>query len=328
VDYDSNAAARKLTVPLRAINGDLFPTDVARIRTVKGDFDSIVMKHMGHYPMMERPGEFNALVRMTVEQLEGKAKSTKDGLVYERLGSGPAVVLIHASFLDRRLWAREFEWLRTRAAVVRYDQRGHGESPLPTVEYSPVDDLLALLDDLKIDQATLVGLSSGAQLALDAALAAPGRVRQVVMAAPAISGYVERDRPPFMKELAAALQAQDYARATEIMLATPVYAAPPESRDLVRTMLKGNERLWGIDPRLVRRPSKPALERLEAVTVPVVVLVGGADVPAMIEQAEILERRVPNVRVVRINGGGHLLNLTSPNEFQRALEHALQPVGR
>ncbi len=71
-DYDSSAAARKLAVPLRAINGDLYPTDLERIRKMKPDFDAIVMKHMGHYPMLERPDEFNARIREVVGNLESK----------------------------------------------------------------------------------------------------------------------------------------------------------------------------------------------------------------------------------------------------------------
>ena len=78
-EYDSNVAARKLTVPLRAINGDLYPTDVEKIRKVKPDFDAVVMKHMGHYPMMERPEEFNALVRKVVEELEQRHPGAKPG---------------------------------------------------------------------------------------------------------------------------------------------------------------------------------------------------------------------------------------------------------
>jgi len=57
--YDVGAAASRLTVPLRAINGDLYPTDVKENRKVKADFDAVIMKHMGHYPMLERPAEFN-----------------------------------------------------------------------------------------------------------------------------------------------------------------------------------------------------------------------------------------------------------------------------
>ncbi len=70
VDYDSVPAARRLTVPLRAINGDLYPTNIAAIRKVKPDFDAIVMKHMGHYPMLERPQEFNRHVATVVEALD------------------------------------------------------------------------------------------------------------------------------------------------------------------------------------------------------------------------------------------------------------------
>jgi len=67
--YDPAAAAGKLTVPLRAINGDLYPTDVAGVRKIKPDFDVVVMKHMGHYPMLERPDEFNARVAEVVSGL-------------------------------------------------------------------------------------------------------------------------------------------------------------------------------------------------------------------------------------------------------------------
>lgn len=64
-------SARRLTIPLRAINGDLFPTDVAGVRKSAPHFDVILMKHMGHYPMLERPGEFNAHIAAIVAALRG-----------------------------------------------------------------------------------------------------------------------------------------------------------------------------------------------------------------------------------------------------------------
>jgi pimeloyl-ACP methyl ester carboxylesterase len=69
-DYDYVASARRLTVPLRTINGDLYPTDVEAARQVKPDFDAIVMKHMGHYPMLERPDEFNRHVAGIAARLD------------------------------------------------------------------------------------------------------------------------------------------------------------------------------------------------------------------------------------------------------------------
>jgi len=69
--YDVSASARKLEVPLRALNGDLYPTDLKGVRQVKADFDVIVLPHTGHYPMLERPDEFN---RRLAEIIEGLSK--------------------------------------------------------------------------------------------------------------------------------------------------------------------------------------------------------------------------------------------------------------
>ncbi len=58
-NYDMGAAVRRLSIPIRAVNGDLYPTDMAGNKKLKPDFDAVIMKHMGHYPMLERPEEFN-----------------------------------------------------------------------------------------------------------------------------------------------------------------------------------------------------------------------------------------------------------------------------
>lgn len=71
--YDLAAAAGKLAGPLRAINGDLFPTDVDGVREIKADFKVVVMEHTGHYPMLERPDQFNRHVRTVVEELSRKS---------------------------------------------------------------------------------------------------------------------------------------------------------------------------------------------------------------------------------------------------------------
>lgn len=73
IGYSTAASARKLTVPLRAINGDLYPTDVAAVGAVKPDFEVKIMKHMGHYPMLERPDEFNRLVAEVVAELTNRS---------------------------------------------------------------------------------------------------------------------------------------------------------------------------------------------------------------------------------------------------------------
>jgi len=69
--YDLAASARKLSVPLRAVNGDLYPTDIDGVRRVKADFEVVVLPHIGHYPMLECPEEFN---RRLAEVVAGLSK--------------------------------------------------------------------------------------------------------------------------------------------------------------------------------------------------------------------------------------------------------------
>ncbi|MFZ2052577.1 MAG: alpha/beta hydrolase [Candidatus Aminicenantales bacterium] len=71
--YDVAASTSKLSVPLRAINGDLYPTDVPGVRRIKADFEVVVLPHIGHYPMLECPEEFNRRLAEVVAGLSEPA---------------------------------------------------------------------------------------------------------------------------------------------------------------------------------------------------------------------------------------------------------------
>jgi pimeloyl-ACP methyl ester carboxylesterase len=58
-----------ITQPIRCINGDLYPTQVENNRKVHADFEAVIMTHAGHYPMLERPAEFNQHLRAIVTSL-------------------------------------------------------------------------------------------------------------------------------------------------------------------------------------------------------------------------------------------------------------------
>jgi pimeloyl-ACP methyl ester carboxylesterase len=68
--YDMAERFGAVKVPIRAINGDLFPTNTELNRSIHPDFDVLIMKGAGHYPMLERPEEFNEYLREIVKQLE------------------------------------------------------------------------------------------------------------------------------------------------------------------------------------------------------------------------------------------------------------------
>ena len=261
-----------------------------------------------------------ALTLVTLAQPAPRAGRTATGIAYDVQGSGPAVVLISGSNLDRRMWAAELEWLKGRFTVIRYDLRAHGLSDTATAPFDHVDDLFAVLDAVGVERAALVGLSAGSTIALDAALRGPARVTRLVLAAPAVSGYVPKERPSFFAPLVAALQAKDFTKAQEVLLASPLFEVPEASRPLVRTMVTENNRLWTVPRELMKAASPPAAERLSEIKAPTLVVVGERDLAGQREQAELLAAKVSGATVVVVPGGWHLVNLTSPAAFRSAVE--------
>ena len=107
------------------------------------------------------------------------ARKSLSGTRYWRSGRGAPVVLIHGVGLDATLWQAQVEVLSKHYDVIAYDMLGHGESALPT-EDATLDDyadqLLTLLDELKLPMATVVGFSMGGLVARAFALRHPGRI--------------------------------------------------------------------------------------------------------------------------------------------------------
>ena len=111
----------------------------------------------------------------------------------------PHVVFVHAGGVDGRMWhplAERLDGLRLHVP----DLRGHGSTPLPPGEYSHADDLLRMLDDLRIRRATLVGASFGGWVALQLATKAPERVNALALLA---STNLDRDDSQWSPEIVA-----------------------------------------------------------------------------------------------------------------------------
>jgi pimeloyl-ACP methyl ester carboxylesterase len=69
VDYDEAAALAAVKAPLRLINTDRWPTDLAAARKYKPDVQLAVMPGLGHFPMLEDPAEFNRLLERALKDL-------------------------------------------------------------------------------------------------------------------------------------------------------------------------------------------------------------------------------------------------------------------
>jgi sigma-B regulation protein RsbQ len=67
--YDAAAGLREVKVPIRAINADRVPTDVTVNRKYAPQFDVVIIKGTGHYPMLEDPARFNQMLAEILRNL-------------------------------------------------------------------------------------------------------------------------------------------------------------------------------------------------------------------------------------------------------------------
>lgn len=241
---------------------------------------------------------------------------------------GPTPVLfLHAGVTDRRSWAPLVEALAPERTTVAYDRRGFGDTRSEPEPFSHVDDALAVLDAALPGRAArpvaLVGASMGGRVALDLALAHPGRVAALVLIGPAVRG-APSPGPHEMSEaerrLDAALDAADEAGdlAEVNRIEAHVWLDGPEApegrvsgpvRDLFLAM---NGRALAAEASGEAGDETdlpPAWDRLEQVAVPTLVLVGDGDVAHVRARAEATAGRIPGARLEVLAGTAHLPHL-------------------
>ncbi|HEU4741050.1 MAG TPA: alpha/beta fold hydrolase [Meiothermus sp.] len=262
--------------------------------------------------------------------MEGFFSRGSARLYYQSHGQGVPVVFLHGFGLDCRMWEPQLEPLARAFRVIRYDLRGYGRSSLPVARfrgegrvepYAQTDDLLELLRHLDAVPAHLVGLSMGGQFALRFALTYPQAVRSLALADSALDGYRwSAEWQERWKGILDAARAGDLAGARQRWLHHPLFAPALEHPAVAASLTAQIDRYSGWhwvkrDPDQV--PNPPALERLEQVVHPALVVVGERDLADFQAIADILAGRLPKVRRVVIAGAGHMVNLEAPDRFNR-----------
>ena len=233
----------------------------------------------------------------------------------------PALLLCNSLGTTLEMWAPQVSALTENYRLVRYDQRGHGRSPVPPGPYSIEDlgrDALALLDGLGIERVSFCGLSIGGMVGLWLAIEAPERVQRLVLCCTAPT------LPPREQwlERAATVRAQGVSAIADAVVArwfTP--AAPPALRETFRTMLVETpaegyaaccEALADLDLR----------DRLGAIAAPTLVVTGAEDPVAPPEAGELLTTSISGARHATVSGAAHIANAEQPATFtQHVLDH-------
>jgi pimeloyl-ACP methyl ester carboxylesterase len=237
--------------------------------------------------------------------------TSKDGttIAFDRLGSGPPVVLVCGGSVDRTADAAVARELASDFTVLNYDRRGRGDSgdtPPYAIERE-VEDIKAVIGAAG-GSANLWGSSSGAALAM-IATASGAPVSKLALWEPPF--ILEEDaRPP-------ADQVEQYERmiaegrrgdAAEYFM-TKVVGMPPEFVADARRQpwWAGQEAIahtLAYDARIMGDYSIPT-ETARSVTVPTLVLAGRADMPFLRDSATALADALPDGEVRFLEGQGH-----------------------
>lgn len=234
--------------------------------------------------------------------------------VVEGPADAPALVLLNSLGTDLRIWEQQVAALREEFRLVRCDTRGHGSSPVPPAPYSVEDlgaDVIALLDLLDIERASLCGVSLGGATALWLAANAPERIEclGICFSSPHFGA------PEGWEERAATVRAKGMAAVVDRVVDrwfTPGFAERrpalvEEMRDMLgSTPVEGYagccEALAQIDLR----------EELARVTAPTLVISGAEDTATSAAQGRRIATGVPGAAFAEIPGAAHLGNLEQP----------------
>ena len=269
----------------------------------------------------------------TSQSRSGYANIGSAQIYYETAGAGTPFVMIHAGVADRRQWNNEFAYFAQYYRVVRYDMRGYGKSEPVEGEFSHMGDLVSLLDTLELHEPLiLMGCSMGGGLAMDFALAYPSRVKALIMVGSGPSGLeLDVERPSKFAEVEKAFDAGDLDLTAEIE--TQIWfdgtgRTPEQVDQTMRKLLYEmnhialSHEVKQLGKRLPNTQA-PAFDRLPALEMPVLIVVGVHDTPYILAAADYMAAKIGSSRVVRIDDAAHVPNMDHPDEFRAALEDFL-----
>ncbi|MFI0374382.1 alpha/beta fold hydrolase [Actinomadura sp. 1N219] len=249
-------------------------------------------------------------------------------IAFERTGDGPPVVLVAGALCDRMATDPLAAELGRHFTVISYDRRGRGDSgdKAPDTVQQEIEDLGALIAEAG-GEAAVYGHSSGAALALHAAESGLP-----------ITGLVLHE-PPFLLED----DPEEPERSQALLRTITEHLAQDRPADAITTFLKptgmpqqlidfmsqspgtlANARTLPIDPFAVvsedSRGGRTPIEQARDVTVPTLVLCGGASQSWMIETARQIAEAMPNGRHLILPDQGHIV---APDVLAAALTNYL-----
>jgi pimeloyl-ACP methyl ester carboxylesterase len=202
--------------------------------------------------------------------------------------------------------------LTAKYRVIRYDARGFGQSPAPSVKFSLLRDLVAVLDHYGVQRAAFVGCSQGGGSALGLALAQPGRVSALVLLCPGIPGFPYPEDEDEDEELEADYERARAAGDVEALAGVMqrIWGAAGATQAVMEQLRSAARASLVAEDQELEDP--PVFDRLGELSVPASLMVGDADYPPLVESNRQAAERIPGCEFVFVPGLDHLPPLREP----------------
>jgi len=239
--------------------------------------------------------------------------------------SGLPVVFIHGFPFSQEMWRPQVAELSGDCRVITYDAKGHGESEVGDGQYTIeffVDDLLALLDHLKVEKAVVVGLSMGGYIALRAIERSPERFSGLVLCH--TRSEADTDEAKLRRTASIKLVKQEGVKKFAEGFVRGAFA--PQSFDSSPEAVKSiQENIEKMSPLAISGTLLALAARtdttasLSKITVPTLILVGESDTLIPVSAGQSMHKKILGSELHVIQKSAHLSNLENPEVFNRLL---------
>lgn len=265
-------------------------------------------------------------VLSSVSSLEAKPLISESGLSYTDSGKqdGTPVLFIHAFPLNQQMWADQVEALKNNFRVITFDVRGLGKSELTgpyTLEFI-VDDVINLLDKLKIKKVVVCGLSMGGYVALRAIQRNPDRFMGLVLADTKSEPDTDASKLGRYNAIKT-INEKGLSFYANSFLQSSIAQTTQEDRSKI--LAKAMSMAESNSPNAVSAAALALISRtdtsadLAKINVPTLILQGEFDSVIPMAAAKSLNEKIKNSVLAVIPNAGHLSNLENPAAFNEQL---------
>jgi len=250
-------------------------------------------------------------------------------LYYEVHGDGEPLVFVSGLGGGAWSWFMQLPFFQQRYLVIVFDNRGAGRSSTPAGPYSMEDlalDVIAIMDNLRIDQAMVVGVSMGGMIAQQLCVIAPERVKGMVLGC-THCGKSQRIPPP--GEVMEVLTNNEGLSPEEIIdknipilfNKSFVEANPQIIEQYKRNALSvPPQSPEGFASQIAAIQGFDVCEKLPTISTPVLIITGKKDILVPPENSRILHRLIPNSELVEFDDVGHAVHVEAADMFNKKVD--------